>query len=192
MGLIKAALGAAGGVMADQWKEFFYCEAIPANAGGKEGRRPQAAPATPRGMTTSSPMALSSPWPTASVCSSWSRGKVVDMCAEPGEYTYDISHRAQPLHRRSGGIHQGRVPEHRQAFHLRRRGPQGPARSTISIPRSSPATSQEPQPRPLPGGGPAGGYRHRYRHPLLRRVQHPPEKPHAVLYQCLRQHQRGL
>ena len=29
MGLIKAALGATGGVLADQWKEYFYCEAIP-------------------------------------------------------------------------------------------------------------------------------------------------------------------
>ena len=29
MGLIKAALGAAGGVMAVQWKEYFYCESIP-------------------------------------------------------------------------------------------------------------------------------------------------------------------
>ena len=28
MGLIKAAVGAAGGTLADQWKEFFYCEAI--------------------------------------------------------------------------------------------------------------------------------------------------------------------
>ena len=28
MGLIKAALGAAGGVMADQWKEYFYCDAL--------------------------------------------------------------------------------------------------------------------------------------------------------------------
>ena len=28
MGLIKAAMGAAGGVMADQWKEFFYCDAL--------------------------------------------------------------------------------------------------------------------------------------------------------------------
>ena len=31
MGLIKAIAGAAGGVMADQWKEYFYCEAMPAN-----------------------------------------------------------------------------------------------------------------------------------------------------------------
>lgn len=28
MGLIKAAVGAAGSVMADQWKEFFYCESM--------------------------------------------------------------------------------------------------------------------------------------------------------------------
>lgn len=28
MGLIKAGLGAVGGVLADQWKEFFYCEAM--------------------------------------------------------------------------------------------------------------------------------------------------------------------
>ena len=28
MGLISAALGAAGGVLADTWKEFFYCDAI--------------------------------------------------------------------------------------------------------------------------------------------------------------------
>ena len=28
MGLIKAGIGALGGTLADQWKEFFYCEAI--------------------------------------------------------------------------------------------------------------------------------------------------------------------
>ena len=28
MGLIKAGIGAVGGVLADQWKEFFYCEAM--------------------------------------------------------------------------------------------------------------------------------------------------------------------
>ena len=31
MGLIKAGLGAVGGVLADQWKEFFYCEALPSD-----------------------------------------------------------------------------------------------------------------------------------------------------------------
>lgn len=31
MGLLKAGLGAAGGVMADQWKEFIYCESMPAD-----------------------------------------------------------------------------------------------------------------------------------------------------------------
>ena len=29
MGLIKAALGSAGGVLADPWKEFFVCDALP-------------------------------------------------------------------------------------------------------------------------------------------------------------------
>lgn len=29
MGLVQAIAGAAGGALADQWKEFFYCEAIP-------------------------------------------------------------------------------------------------------------------------------------------------------------------
>ena len=28
MGLIKAAQAAAGTVMADQWKEFFYCDSL--------------------------------------------------------------------------------------------------------------------------------------------------------------------
>ena len=28
MGIIKAAAGAIGGVMADQWKEYFYCDAL--------------------------------------------------------------------------------------------------------------------------------------------------------------------
>ncbi len=28
MGLIKAATGAAGGTLADQWKEFFYSDSL--------------------------------------------------------------------------------------------------------------------------------------------------------------------
>ena len=29
MGRIKAGIGALGGTLADQWKEFFYCESVP-------------------------------------------------------------------------------------------------------------------------------------------------------------------
>ncbi len=39
MGLIRAALGAAGGVMGDQWKEYFYCEALPENVLATKGRK---------------------------------------------------------------------------------------------------------------------------------------------------------
>lgn len=39
MGLIKSAFGAASGVMADQWKEYFYCEAIPENVLAVKGKK---------------------------------------------------------------------------------------------------------------------------------------------------------
>ena len=35
MGFVKAAVSAASGVMADQWKEFFACDALPAEESGK-------------------------------------------------------------------------------------------------------------------------------------------------------------
>lgn len=58
MGLIKAALGAAGGVMADQWLEYFYCDALPENVMAVKGqKRAPAAAATPEVQTISSPTA---------------------------------------------------------------------------------------------------------------------------------------
>ena len=38
MGLVKAALGAASGVMGDQWKEYFYCSALPAEVLAVKGQ----------------------------------------------------------------------------------------------------------------------------------------------------------
>ena len=92
MGLIKAALGAAGGVMADQWKEFFYCEAIPADVLAVKGKKKVTGRSSnTKGddniITNSSVIAVANGQCMLIV----EQGKVVDMCAEPGEYTYDMS-----------------------------------------------------------------------------------------------------
>ena len=56
MGLIKAALGAAGGTLADQWKEFFYCDAIDNDVLAKRVRSAHPnVPPIPREATTLSP-----------------------------------------------------------------------------------------------------------------------------------------
>ena len=39
MGLIKAAMGSLSGVLADQWKEYFYCEAMPVGTLVVKGRK---------------------------------------------------------------------------------------------------------------------------------------------------------
>ena len=59
MGLIKAAMGAASGVMGDQWKEYFYCDALPAEVLAVKGqKRTMAAPPTGTAAKTSSRTAL--------------------------------------------------------------------------------------------------------------------------------------
>ena len=39
MGLLKAGTGAVGGVLADQWREFFYCESLDANTLAAKGQK---------------------------------------------------------------------------------------------------------------------------------------------------------
>ena len=92
MGLIKAALGAAGGVLADQWREYFYCEAIPADILGVKGVKKQ----TGRSSNTKGDENIISNGSIVAVATGQcmlivEQGKVVDICAEPGEFTYDTS-----------------------------------------------------------------------------------------------------
>ena len=92
MGLIKAALGSVGGVLADQWKEFFYCESIPANVlvtkGQKRtGNRSSNTKGSENIISNGSVIAIADGQAMIIV----EQGKVVDICAEPGEYTYDMS-----------------------------------------------------------------------------------------------------
>lgn len=92
MGLIKAAFGAAGGVMADQWKEFFYCEAIPADVLAVKGKKK----VTGRSSNTKGDDNIITNGSVIAVANGQcmlivEQGQIVDMCAEPGEYTYDMS-----------------------------------------------------------------------------------------------------
>ena len=92
MGLIKAAFGAVGGVLADQWKEYFYCEAIPADVLAVKGQKK----ATGRSSNTRGDDNIISNGSVIAVADGQcmlivEQGKVVDVCAEPGEYTYDVS-----------------------------------------------------------------------------------------------------
>ena len=92
MGLIKAALGSAGGVLADQWKEFFYCDALPADVLMRKGhKRVSGRSSNTKGkeniITNGSVIAVADGQCMLIV----DQGKIVDLCAEPGEYVYDMS-----------------------------------------------------------------------------------------------------
>ena len=92
MGLIKAAIGAVGGTMADQWKEFFYCEALPKEVlvrrGQKQtGRRSSNNRGNDNIITSGSGIAVADGQCMIIV----EQGRIVEVCAEPGEYTYDTS-----------------------------------------------------------------------------------------------------
>jgi len=92
MGLIKAGLGALGGTLADQWKEFFYCEAIGTDVlavkGQKQvGGRSSNTKASDNIISNGSGIAVADGQCMIIV----EQGKIVEVCAEPGEYTYDTS-----------------------------------------------------------------------------------------------------
>lgn len=92
MGLIKAGIGALGGTLADQWKEFFYCEALPNDVLMRKGQKQTSGRSSnTRGsdniITNGSGIAVADGQCMIIV----EQGKVVDICAEPGEYTYDTS-----------------------------------------------------------------------------------------------------
>ena len=92
MGLIKAAAGAFGGTMADQWKEFFYCDAIDKDVlvvkGEKRvGGRSSNKKGSDNIISSGSGIAVADGQCMIIV----EQGKVVEVCAEPGQFTYDAS-----------------------------------------------------------------------------------------------------
>ena len=92
MGLIKAGMGAVGGVLADQWKEFFYCEALPSDVLVRKGqKRVSGRSSNTKGsdniISNGSGIAVADGQCMIIV----EQGKIVEVCAEPGEFTYDSS-----------------------------------------------------------------------------------------------------
>lgn len=92
MGLIKAGIGALGGTLADQWKEFFYCDALPNDVLMRKGQKQTSG----RSSNTKGNDNIISNGSGIAVADGQcmiivEQGKVVDICAEPGEYTYDTS-----------------------------------------------------------------------------------------------------
>lgn len=90
MGLIKAGIGALGGTLADQWKEFFYCEALPKNVLVARGRkqisgRSSNTKGNDNVISNGSGVAVADGQCMMIV----EQGKVVELCAEPGQYTYN-------------------------------------------------------------------------------------------------------
>lgn len=89
MGLIRAALNAAGGTFADQWKEFFYCDALPADVLVARGHKKTKG--GNRGndniISNGSGIAVADGQCMIIV----EQGKIVEVCAEPGEFTFDTS-----------------------------------------------------------------------------------------------------
>ncbi len=90
MGLIKAGVGAAGGVLADQWKEYIYCESMPADVlackGQKRtGKRSSNTKGEENVISNGSVIAVNEGQAMLIV----QNGKIIEVSLEPGEFTFD-------------------------------------------------------------------------------------------------------
>ncbi len=92
MGLVKAIGGAVGGVLADQWREYFYCESLAADVLVKKGQkrtsgRSSNTKASDNIISNGSIVAVNEGQFMMIV----EQGKVVEFCDETGEFVYDTS-----------------------------------------------------------------------------------------------------
>ncbi len=92
MGLIKALSGSTGGTMADQWKEFFYCDALDQNTLVVKGQKKTSS----RSSNTKGNDNIISNGSGIAVADGQcmiivEQGKIVEVCAEPGQFTYNTS-----------------------------------------------------------------------------------------------------
>ena len=94
MGLLRAGMGAVGGVLADSWREYFYCDSLDANTLVVKGRKRVSArgrSSNTRGedniISNGSVIAVNEGQYMIIV----EQGAVVEACGEPGEFVFDSS-----------------------------------------------------------------------------------------------------
>ena len=91
MGLIQAGLRAVNSVLADQWKEYFYCEALDTETLVVKGSKKASSKSSNRGndniISNGSIVAVADGQCMIIV----DNGKIAELCAEPGEFRYDAS-----------------------------------------------------------------------------------------------------
>lgn len=93
MGLIKAITSAVGGVTADQWREYFYCDSLDTDVLVTKGKKRTS---TRSGGNNKGEENIISNGSVVAVNEGQcmiivDQGKVVEFCAEAGEFTYDTS-----------------------------------------------------------------------------------------------------
>ncbi|MBQ6734045.1 MAG: SPFH domain-containing protein [Lachnospiraceae bacterium] len=86
MGLISTAIGSVASTLKDTYKEYFYCDAMPANVLMTKGK-PRGGKGTDNIITTGSIVAVADGQAMMIV----DQGKIAEFCAEPGEFVYDAS-----------------------------------------------------------------------------------------------------
>lgn len=109
-GILGAGAAALDGVIADQWLEFFYCDSIPADTLVVKGQKRVSAKAG-RNKNTKGEDNIISNGSRIAVADGQcmiivDNGKVVELCAEPGEFTWNNSTEPSIF---SGGLGQGIV-----------------------------------------------------------------------------------
>jgi len=91
MGLLKAGVGALTGVLEDQWREYFYCEALSAEVLVTKGVKRTSKRGSNKGndniISNGSIIAINEGQCMMIV----EQGKVVEFSSEAGEYVYDTS-----------------------------------------------------------------------------------------------------
>ena len=90
MGILKVGVGAAQGVLADSWREYFYCDAMDVDVLAKKGEQRQ----SKRGFNTKKSENIISNGSIIVINEGQcmmivEQGKVVEVCAEAGEFLYD-------------------------------------------------------------------------------------------------------